>query len=224
MQGSDTNFPTKLFSALECDQFKASIAWNAEGNAWKILNLADFSVTALQRFTGGTTRAHFDAFVHLLNVWGFQQIKVGTHAAAFHHEQFRRDNAVLLKSMVPKSDVLTYLDASTIIIGDDSQKNIPAHSHQDDDIVASIERCLNSQTLSNKCAGADEILSFPGHGGHEDPSTANHKDPTSESRPQATIKEGTTTKSQVDLPKHGSALLRSLGHTTPGSSAATNPE
>lgn len=150
-------FPHRLFLALESAAFCGSISWTTSGDSWRILNLDSFFANVLPVFTGGSSMVHFNRFVGLLNIWGFQQIQHGPNASAFHNPFFLRGRHSLLKQLVPSASQLACNLKSTSSASQTSQQLFQkvGPSFTNCEKTFPLERRLGIQLTNNEAKTVD---------------------------------------------------------------------
>ena len=90
------HFPTVLHKVLAdkelaTDNKGAVIRWMPDGEAWKVENWNAMRKKVLPKYfselrdENGTACGTIDAFLHNIDVWGFEEIKSGPNAGAYHH-------------------------------------------------------------------------------------------------------------------------------------------
>mmetsp|Transcript_19479 Transcript_19479/g.44192 ORF Transcript_19479/g.44192 Transcript_19479/m.44192 type:complete len:488 (+) Transcript_19479:272-1735(+) len=94
-RGAPQVFPRKLFEILDTESDSA-VGWNAEGTAFEILDMAEFtSRTLLQHFR----HQKYSSFQRQLNLYGFRKVAKGPDCGAYAHESFLRDRPEVLENV-----------------------------------------------------------------------------------------------------------------------------
>lgn len=109
------HFPTVLHQVLSDkdvtnDDQGSAIQWTSDGEAWKVNNWNAMRRQVLPKyFSGlrdenGSACGTIDAFLYHIDAWGFQEIKNGPNAGAYHHNLFIRGAQKLCVKMRFTSD------------------------------------------------------------------------------------------------------------------------